>query len=473
MARPRGDIKIVDRSNGIIIILHCVLCSFAGNRSSPQYDHMIESFKCASCSAPLDFEGKTMQKCQFCGSTVIVPTEMLYRSGTAAFGDLSSLTGKAFKIAEIQQLIHDGKKIEAIKVFRETFGVGLKEAKDAVEAMEHGRSVDISGMQIRTANLASHAEYADAAKKIGYSIGGSILATVLLISVVTLAGVGAAFYFAFSAIDRTTKSITSNTATGPKEQNAKQPDALEVLRLGGEGIGGGRFKDNRHVAVDGNGRIYSADYSKGRMQVFDAEGKFLTEWAPQTGTNLYDLAADRKGNLYLANDKGVFMYEGETGKPLAQSERVYPRSIALRWDGSVAVAADKKIVILDTSLKTVTEHNNAGELANASAGFREIASDGNGNIYAIDQQNGDICKFSADVKFLNRFPIGSRSPNAIAIDPTGRIFISNTSNIDVFDENGRAVRSFETYQAFGMSFNEAGELLVASRPFVVKYKLNF
>lgn len=437
---------------------------------------MTDSFKCASCSAPLEFEGKTMQKCRFCGSTMIVPTEMLYRSGTAAFGDLSSLTGKAFKIAEIQHLIHDGKKIEAIKVFCETFGVGLKAATDAVEAMVHGRSVDISGMKIQTTSAQVHAQYAEAAKKIGYSIGGSILVTILLITIVTLAGVGAAVYFSLRAIESPIKSTTSNTANttvGPKEQEAKQPDALEVLRIGGEGMGAGKFKDNRHVAVDGNGRIYSADYSKGRIQVFDAEGKFLTEWAPETGTNLYDLAADRKGNLYLANDKGVFMHEGESGKLIAKSEKVYPRGLTLRWDGTVVVASDRKLTVLTDDLKTLAEHSDAGERANASAGFREIAADGNGNIYAIDQHNGDICKFSPDVKFLNRFPTNSRSPNAIAVDRNGRIFISKTSNIDVFDQNGRAVKSFETNQAFGMAFNEAGELLVASRPFVVKYRVNF
>lgn len=40
---------------------------------------------------------------------------------------------------EIQNLIAQGRKIEAIKVFRETYNVGLKEAKDAVEAMERGQ----------------------------------------------------------------------------------------------------------------------------------------------------------------------------------------------------------------------------------------------------------------------------------------------------------------------------------------------
>ena len=54
------------------------------------------------------------------------------------------------KIAEVQRLIHAGKKIEAIKVFREAFGIGLKEAKDAVEAIERGESVDISGFRVQT-----------------------------------------------------------------------------------------------------------------------------------------------------------------------------------------------------------------------------------------------------------------------------------------------------------------------------------
>ncbi len=36
---------------------------------------------------------------------------------------------------EIQDLAHKGRKIEAIKRFREVSGVDLKEAKEAVEAM--------------------------------------------------------------------------------------------------------------------------------------------------------------------------------------------------------------------------------------------------------------------------------------------------------------------------------------------------
>jgi ribosomal protein L7/L12 len=38
----------------------------------------------------------------------------------------------------VRNLALEGKKIEAIKLYRQTTGLGLKEAKDAVEAMERG-----------------------------------------------------------------------------------------------------------------------------------------------------------------------------------------------------------------------------------------------------------------------------------------------------------------------------------------------
>jgi ribosomal protein L7/L12 len=42
---------------------------------------------------------------------------------------------------EVAELNRQGRKIEAIKIYRELTGVGLAEAKSAVEAMEAGHSV--------------------------------------------------------------------------------------------------------------------------------------------------------------------------------------------------------------------------------------------------------------------------------------------------------------------------------------------
>jgi ribosomal protein L7/L12 len=53
--------------------------------------------------------------------------------GRQGFGAAAS---RAPDTSEVEQLLRRGNKIEAIKVYREKTGVGLKEAKDAVEEIE-------------------------------------------------------------------------------------------------------------------------------------------------------------------------------------------------------------------------------------------------------------------------------------------------------------------------------------------------
>lgn len=65
-------------------------------------------------------------------------------------GNIGGTTDQAEKMKEVVRLIRDGNKIEAIKVFREATGVGLKEAKDAVEAIERNRSATINTVTTST-----------------------------------------------------------------------------------------------------------------------------------------------------------------------------------------------------------------------------------------------------------------------------------------------------------------------------------
>lgn len=46
----------------------------------------------------------------------------------------------------IKSLLAKGKKIDAVKIYREEYGVGLKEAKDAVERMESSMRPDPASM---------------------------------------------------------------------------------------------------------------------------------------------------------------------------------------------------------------------------------------------------------------------------------------------------------------------------------------
>lgn len=441
---------------------------------------MTQSFKCPSCNAPLEFEGKMMQKCKFCGSSVIVPSSAIQNSnafggfGEMNFGDFSDLKGKALKIAEIQQLIQSGNKIQAIKVFRETFGTGLKEAKDAVEAMERGESIDISGMRVQTTHTQMNAENVETVKKVGKVIGGTFLFTFLVTAGLIIGAAILVFYLISSSISKATdRSFVANSNTTAKTPE-KAKLAEEILRFGGKGNGAGKFEDNRHVAIDGSGKIYSSDYQGGKIQVFDANGKYLSQWIADPQINLYDLCADRKGNVYILHTKGILVYKGESGEPVNKLEGYGYRAMALTLDGKIVAVKDRGFTILDGNLKPVQEFKDAAERANAVSGFESVAVDGDNQIYAVDRSKGDICRFSADGKFLNRFNAKATiSPSSIAVDNKGRIFASDVSEINVFNADGTFINSIPEKQAFGMVFNDADELFVASRPFVVKYKVNF
>lgn len=432
-------------------------------------DIMPETFKCASCSAPLEFEGKTMQKCSFCGSTVIVPADLFYR-GTGYPGSAVGISGNAERIAEVRRLITAGKKIEAIKVFRETFGAGLKEAKEAVEALERGEGVVLTAKQFSLGSRATPVN-GEAVKVAGIAIGGTFL--IFTIGALIFTGLIVAMVVALSVGNEAVPSVEhANKATRSADGTSEAPSVTELLRIGGEGTGAGRFKDNRHVAVDGKGRIYSADYSGGRFQVFDREGEFLSQWNGEPGMLLYGLDADRQGIIYMVTNKGIRAHNGETGELLHKFDDHGLRDIAVGLDGRIFAAGRRGISIFDGQLKLLRDFKDAAKDASTNLGFEKIAVDGSGTMFLTDRMSKDIIKFSSEGKFLNRVTTEVRSANDIALDPQGRIYLSDTSQIAIFGQDGRPIKSIDAFQAFGIVLNDAGELYIAARPYILKQRVD-
>lgn len=80
-----------------------------------------------------------MPKCPQCGLENVEGTPLCRECGATlpAVGDAETAAPEAGD-ARVVELIHEGKKIEAIKVYRECHGVGLAEAKAAVETLAEG-----------------------------------------------------------------------------------------------------------------------------------------------------------------------------------------------------------------------------------------------------------------------------------------------------------------------------------------------
>ncbi len=460
---------------------------------------MPQPFKCPSCGGPLEYDGgKITVRCQFCSNSVIVPEEL--RMSRPAAREDATLQDQLGNLAQIGRLIRDGNKIEAIKVYRETFGTGLKEAKEAVERLASGKSVEVmQGFeshtvqpQIQVSQTSFGAQPHAYGAKRSQGCSPLAIALVVFIGVISIAGIGIAFYFSFSGTryshttsDAPTIANPGNTRTDRRTDTpAQRGFASVLLKFGREGIGAGQFKDARSVAVDGEGNIYAADYIGGRVQVFDSSGKFLTQWMVDPKMPLLRLAADRKGVVYVVQSGDINRYEGMTGEALGKvpaTGRWFNDVVVTPDGGLVATQNGQDIVRFDSSgrtlstiTKAITEQTGDSELDT------KIAVDGLGNIYALGTFNDAVFKFAPNGKFITRIggegeePGLFRAPHSVAVDGQGRVYVSDVKGIQVFDTNGRYLDVFKVEKnvAFVMVFNDRNELFVAARTEIVKFALN-
>jgi DNA-directed RNA polymerase subunit RPC12/RpoP len=113
------------------------------------------SFNCPNCSAPLDVNvsSATTQRCPYCNTCIIVPQELREnKSQTVASSFTSSSTnvppaGDNSQILEsVRELAIAGDDIEAIKLLRTNFEIGLKDASDLVKgcSMVNARSWQVT-----------------------------------------------------------------------------------------------------------------------------------------------------------------------------------------------------------------------------------------------------------------------------------------------------------------------------------------
>jgi len=286
-----------------------------------------------------------------------------------------------------------------------------------------------------------------------------------------------------SSVKRATPTTTAPTASGGKEK--RNAFATQTLNFGSEGIGPGMFKDARAIAVDASGKIYVGEYSGGRIQVFDPDGKFITQWMVDPKMPLSGMAAGRNGVVYIVQSGTISRHEGTTGQLLGQLE------YAGGWGfDDIKVAADGGLIASwYKNRDDIVRFNSAGQVVRTiraaissvtdnSELDTHIAIDGLGNIYALGSFNNAVFKFGPDGKFMTRFgsdgdqPGQFRAPSAIAVDGKGRVYVTDFKGIQVFDGNGRYLTVFDPGgTASGMVFNDKNELFVAARRQVLKLGL--
>ncbi len=535
---------------------------------------MTQTFNCPSCGAPLDYDGGPdfTIRCTFCNNVVIVPESL--RTGSAKQAEPAppetghQTIGRIPQWAELTALVNDGKKLEAIKLFRELTGAGLKEAKDAVEKIEEGRSFEVenyavisrqtklSGSQLsqamqikqigdliregkkleaiklyREAFDVGLAEAKEAVEKLDstkdtpgafdihpptvstrryvasqptnsgktnplWVIGFIIGLAALIFSCYALSIMDEYDTFDISIVFRGTPTYTPEPTEPPPPTAAPsptpeptatpKPDFVRVNILAGC-IGTSRrcFEEGRFVGVDGAGNIYVGE-TTGRIQALDSEGGYITEWHTTGDDEEIDsLAVDRQGTVYAVQGGAIYRYGGvpgeATGDPLGPVEYEAGlgfQSVAVTADGELVAAWNKDwqgglftnfsesqddIVIFDSDGQVVRVISQALSVAAGANPELDtvVGVDSDGNLYASGLLNQGIFKFTSEGKLLDKFGLEELegvSVAAIAIDEQGRVYVTGGPEMYIYDSKGRLITSAD-FGVMGLALTDEGALL--------------
>src|SRR5260221_4696092 len=414
------------------------------------------TFTCPSCGAPLSV-GATDQKaiqCRYCGNTVIVP-EALRWHAQANHGQL-----------DLNALMSDAVKGDTAKM--------IQDAMAANPVVFQG--VQSSGIPMQVYTSKSSRGFG----LFGCGLIGAIVAFILVVTLVPI-------YFAFTAVSGVTNSVSSSFGDIMSSANAlksslKGNDAL--MSFGSKGTGKGLLDDARYVAVDGNGNIFTGDYTSGRVQKFDSSGKFIKSWTVTGKTPLRWLAADQQGNFYAVRDGAIIKYDGTNTASIATFKADNYDDLVVLPDGGLLTytsSIDGDIVWSNDKGKEVKRAKNAINSQSESSELDvKIAAGGLGNVYALVWFTSAVYKFTADGKFVNKF--GSQgnsagqfqSVQAIAVDGQGRVYVADINGVLIFDPSGRYISTIKLQVGtvpFGMSFTGKGDLVVTDRNKVSVYSV--
>jgi len=164
-----------------------------------------------------------------------------------------------------------------------------------------------------------------------------------------------------------------------------------LMKFGETGYADGKFATLYGVAVDGQGNIYTTDWTNYEIQTFSSKGEFLQKWEvpsckPGGMSSPYNLVLDEKGQLYIAHHQSNCIQKFDSQGNLLQ-----------QW----------------------------GEIGKGNGQFSKplsIALDAEGNIYITDNGNSRIQKFDGKGDFIATYgpfdyPVG------IAVDPEGYVYV--------------------------------------------------
>jgi sugar lactone lactonase YvrE len=80
-------------------------------------------------------------------------------------------------------------------------------------------------------------------------------------------------------------------------------DGKFIKEWGTKGSGPGQISEPHTIAMDSRGRLFVGDRENNRIQIFDQDGKYITEWRQFS----------RPSGIYITKDDTMYVADSESG----------------------------------------------------------------------------------------------------------------------------------------------------------------
>lgn len=256
----------------------------------------------------------------------------------------------------------------------------------------------------------------------------------------------------------------------------KESSEMAPLIIGGnQGSEAGQFNEPFAITVDASGNVFVADARNHRIQKFDENGKFISQWGGQgNDSGKFErpsgLAVDAEGNIFVADyeldriqkftaDGKFLMQWGSSGSDFGQ------------FNSPTGLAIDKhqKIYVTDTYNHRIQKFDMQGNYIKSWGQYQPVSlvrsffsflispgADDKLNyptritigpdekLFVSDAYNNRIVVYSTDGEFLFQFGgVGIFSGNfrvssGIANDQNGNLFVADFYNhrVQIFSDKG-------------------------------------